>query len=212
MISKDRNFSSYNYYSIPRVLHGQILFQLDNPDPNPVERITISNPKNLNIWRIGLQNRDPVHFCCNAHCSSLQSSKHHIQCATWNVFVSFCHEVKVCTPNASFFPLFVLLFTQRYGIAQVCAPIATDWEVLWCGVDYGRWRCNHGSRLHSCCSIRNPQIMDWKWKYWPQRENSCTLSVCVCLGLGIVFKDYCSKMKYIGCWLFLFWLFSHISM
>jgi len=44
MISKDRNFSSYNYYSIPRFLHGQILFHLDNPDPNPVERKTISNP------------------------------------------------------------------------------------------------------------------------------------------------------------------------
>jgi len=49
MISKDRNFSSYNYYSIPRFLHGQILFHLDNPDPNPVERKTISNPKNPNI-------------------------------------------------------------------------------------------------------------------------------------------------------------------
>jgi len=44
MISKDRNLSSYNYYSISRFLHGQILFHLDNPDPNPVERKTISNP------------------------------------------------------------------------------------------------------------------------------------------------------------------------
>jgi len=44
MISKDRNFSSYNYYSIPRFLHGQIVFHWDKPDPNPVERKTISNP------------------------------------------------------------------------------------------------------------------------------------------------------------------------
>jgi len=44
MISKDRNFSSYNNYSIPRFLHGQILFDLDNPDRNPAERKTISNP------------------------------------------------------------------------------------------------------------------------------------------------------------------------
>jgi len=43
MISKDRNFSSYNYYSRQRFLHGQILFHLDNPDPNPAERKTISN-------------------------------------------------------------------------------------------------------------------------------------------------------------------------
>jgi len=44
MISKDRNFSSCNYYFIARFLHGQILFHLDNPDPNPIERKTISNP------------------------------------------------------------------------------------------------------------------------------------------------------------------------
>ena len=62
MISKDSNFSSYNYYSIPRFLHGQILFHLDNPDPNPVERKTISNPnpkKQISGW-IGLLNLDPV--------------------------------------------------------------------------------------------------------------------------------------------------------
>jgi len=55
MILKDRNFSSCNYHSIPRFLQGQILFHLDNPDPNPVERKTISNPiqiqKNPNIRR-----------------------------------------------------------------------------------------------------------------------------------------------------------------
>jgi len=44
MISKNRDFYSYNYYSIPRFLHGQIVFHLDNSDPNPVERKMISNP------------------------------------------------------------------------------------------------------------------------------------------------------------------------
>jgi len=48
MISKDRNFSSYNYYSMQDFCMARF-FQLDNP--NPVERETISNiyPKNPNI-------------------------------------------------------------------------------------------------------------------------------------------------------------------
>jgi len=50
MISKDRNLSSHNYYSIPRFLHGQILFHLDNPDP--LERKTISNPNIRPDFRI----------------------------------------------------------------------------------------------------------------------------------------------------------------
>jgi len=57
MISKDRNFSSYSYHSIPRFLHGQILFHLDNPDPNPVERKTISNPNPKNQYPAGLDSK-----------------------------------------------------------------------------------------------------------------------------------------------------------
>jgi len=64
MISKDRNFYSYNYYSTPKFLHGQILWHLDNPDPNPVEnenRIQ-SKLKEIQIsGRIVLSNPDPVH-------------------------------------------------------------------------------------------------------------------------------------------------------
>jgi len=71
MITKDRNFSSYNY--IPRFLHGQILFHLDNPVPNPVERKTISNPsqiqKNPNIrpdWTPKSGSCTPLHYTTTA--------------------------------------------------------------------------------------------------------------------------------------------------
>jgi len=47
-------------------LHGQILFHLDNPDPD--ERKTISNPIQIQkiqiSGRIALQNPDPVNHCC----------------------------------------------------------------------------------------------------------------------------------------------------
>ena len=47
MISKYRNFSSYNHYCTSRFLHGHILFHLNKPDP--VEMKTTSNQKYPNI-------------------------------------------------------------------------------------------------------------------------------------------------------------------
>jgi len=49
MISKYRNFSCYNYYSIPSfLLHGHNLIHLGNPIPDPVEWEAISNPNPKN--------------------------------------------------------------------------------------------------------------------------------------------------------------------
>ena len=47
-------------------MHGQILFHLDNPDPNPVEKKKVIQSKSKKIQisgQIGFQNPDLVHHC-----------------------------------------------------------------------------------------------------------------------------------------------------
>ena len=59
MISKYRNFSWFNYYSISSFLHGHDLRRLDNPDP--VEWETISNPNPKNSYNpAGLDSKIPI--------------------------------------------------------------------------------------------------------------------------------------------------------
>jgi len=60
MISKYRNFSSYNFIPYQYFLHGHILFYLDNPD----ERETISNP-NKSKYPAGLDSKTRI-LCATA--------------------------------------------------------------------------------------------------------------------------------------------------
>jgi len=61
-------FSSHSYYSTSRFLHGHILFHLDNPNPDPVERKTISNtnPKKSQ-YSAGLDSKTRILYTTGVH-------------------------------------------------------------------------------------------------------------------------------------------------
>jgi len=74
MISKYRNFSWNNYYSISSLLHGHSFFHLDNPVPNPVETETLSNPNPKNSWYpAGLDSKIRILYTTAVHHHSIPS-------------------------------------------------------------------------------------------------------------------------------------------
>ena len=52
-------------------LHGNILFHLDKPDPDPIERETITNPIQKNKYPAGLDSKILMLYTTASNCKSV---------------------------------------------------------------------------------------------------------------------------------------------